>query len=67
MILFASTALLLLFFPIFSKGDDYRFTIPAFAPLVAAGALAIWGLTVKLRARASAGGPRQGGARAPAS
>lgn len=48
--LFATTALALLFFPIFVKGYDYRFVIPAFAPLVASAALAAWGLT----ARASA-------------
>ena len=50
MILFAATALTLLFFPIVTKGYDYRFAIPAFAPLVAAGALAAWGLVVKARA-----------------
>lgn len=44
MILFALTGLMLLFFPIVTKAYDYRFTIPAFAPLVAAGALAAWGL-----------------------
>lgn len=44
MILFGATALMLLFFPIVSKGYDYRFTIPAFAPLAAAGALAAWGI-----------------------
>jgi hypothetical protein len=48
-ILFGATALVLLFFPIVSKSYDYRFTIPAFAPLVAAGALAAWGLVVKVR------------------
>jgi hypothetical protein len=49
MILFGLTALALLFFPIFAKGYDYRFVIPAFAPLLAAGALAAWGLVVRLR------------------
>jgi hypothetical protein len=49
MILFAVTALALLFFPIFTKGYDYRFVIPAFGPLVAAGALAAWGLVVRIR------------------
>ncbi len=49
MILFGSTALTLLFFPILIKGYDYRFVIPAFGPLLAAGALAAWGLVVRLR------------------
>jgi hypothetical protein len=45
MILFSATALMLLLFPIVSKAYDYRFVVPAFAPLVAAGVLAAWGLT----------------------
>jgi hypothetical protein len=49
MILFGVTALALLFFPILTNGYDYRYTIPAFGPLVAAGALAAWGLAVRLR------------------
>jgi hypothetical protein len=49
MVLFAATALALMFFPIFVAGYEYRYTIPAFAPLVAAGALAAWGLVVKIR------------------
>jgi hypothetical protein len=44
MILFATTALVLLLFPIVTKGYDYRFVIPAFAPLAAAPALGAWGL-----------------------
>jgi hypothetical protein len=44
MILFAATALFLLVFPIVTKGYDYRFVIPAFAPLAAAAALGGWGL-----------------------
>ncbi len=52
MTLFAVTALVLLFFPIFTKGYDYRFVIPAFGPLLAAGALAAWGLVVRLGPRA---------------
>lgn len=51
-ILFGATALVLLFFPILTKSYDYRFTVPAFAPLVACGALAAWGLVERL-ARAS--------------
>ncbi len=43
-LLFAATAWLLLFFPILLKGFDYRFVIPAFAPLAAAAALSAWGL-----------------------
>jgi hypothetical protein len=50
--LFAVTALVLLFFPIVTKGYDYRFVIPAFAPLFAAGALAVWGLVVRVGPRA---------------
>ncbi len=50
MVLFAATALALLFFPILTAGYDYRYTIPAFAPLLAAGALAAWGLVVRVRA-----------------
>jgi hypothetical protein len=51
MILFGLTALALLFFPIFVKGYDYRFVIPAFAPLLAAAALAAWGLAVRIKAK----------------
>lgn len=51
MILFGATALMLLLFPIVSKGYDYRFVVPAFAPLVAAGALAAWGLARAVIAR----------------
>ena len=47
--LFSVTALVLLFLPIFTKGYDYRFVIPAFGPLLAAGALASWGLFVRVR------------------
>jgi hypothetical protein len=54
MILFAASALTLLFFPIFTKGYDYRFVIPAFAPLVAAGALGAWGLARRIRPKALA-------------
>ncbi len=50
-ILFGLTALVLLFFPILSKGYDYRFAMPAYAPLLAAGALSGWGLAVKLGAK----------------
>ena len=42
-----------LFFPLFTKGYDYRFVIQAFAPLLAAAALAAWGLVVRVGA-----GPR---------
>jgi hypothetical protein len=49
--LFAVTALTLLFVPILTTGYDYRYTIPAFAPLFAAGALAAWGLTIRIRAK----------------
>jgi hypothetical protein len=53
MTLFAASALVLLFFPLFTKGYDYRFVIQAFAPLLAAAALAAWGLAVRVGA-----GPR---------
>ena len=53
-VLFAVTALVLLFFPILTAGYDYRYTIPAFGPLLAAGALASWGLLVTVRARVRA-------------
>ena len=63
MVLFAASALALLFVPILTTGYDYRYVIPAFAPLLAAGALAAWGLVVKvrdspLRSRLSRGGGR---------
>lgn len=48
-LLFAGSALALLFFPIFVKAYDYRFVIPAFGPLFAAGALAAWGLVGRIR------------------
>ena len=51
MCLFALSGLTLLFFPILAKSYDYRFVIPAFAPLLAAAALAAWGLAVRLRPR----------------
>lgn len=49
--LFATFSLVLLFFPLFTKSYDYRFVIPAFGPLFAAGALAAWGLSLRLKAR----------------
>ncbi len=51
MVLFGATALTLLLFPIFTSGYDYRYTIPAFGPLLAAGALAGWGLVRTIRAK----------------
>ena len=56
MILFALSAVTLLFFPILVKGYDYRFVIPAFAPLLAAGALAAWGLAVRTNAKSRTAG-----------
>jgi len=52
--LFALAALVLLFFPIFATGYDYRYVVPAFGPLLAAGALGGWGLCVRLRPYARA-------------
>jgi hypothetical protein len=49
--LFAAAALALLFFPLFTAGYDYRYVVPAFGPLLAAGALSGWGLAVRVRAR----------------
>jgi hypothetical protein len=57
-ILFALTALTLLFFPILVKSYDYRFVIPAFAPLFAGGALGGWGLLVAIRERTRLRRPR---------
>ena len=49
MVLFGASAMALLFFPILVKAYDYRFVIPALGPLFAAGALAAWGLGVKIK------------------
>jgi hypothetical protein len=46
--LLAATTLILLFFPLFTKGYDYRFVIPAFGPLFASAALAAWGITARV-------------------
>jgi hypothetical protein len=51
MILLALSALAMLFFPILTKGYDYRFVIQAFAPLVGAAAMSAWGLQAWVRAR----------------
>jgi Dolichyl-phosphate-mannose-protein mannosyltransferase len=50
--LLSATTLVLLLFPLFTKGYDYRFVIPAFGPLFASGALAAWGITTRVRRRA---------------
>ena len=50
-VLFGTSAFVLLFVPILTTSYDYRYTTPAFAPLFAAGALASWGLVVRVRAR----------------
>jgi hypothetical protein len=47
--LFAIAALLLIFFPLFANGFDFRYVISSFGPLVAAGAFGAWGLLVRLR------------------
>ncbi len=54
-VLFGVSALALLFFPILTKGYDYRFVIQAFAPLTAAGALSLWGLQHRIRERSLSG------------
>jgi hypothetical protein len=53
-ILFGVTGLMLLFFPIVGKSYDYRFVVPAFAPLVAAAVIAAWGLVLKAKGSATA-------------
>jgi hypothetical protein len=50
MALFGATALALLFVPILTTGYDYRYVVPAFAPLAAACALAGWGLAARVGA-----------------
>jgi hypothetical protein len=45
------TAVVLLLWPILTAGYDYRYVIPAFGPLGAAGALAGWGLAVRIGPR----------------
>jgi hypothetical protein len=57
MMLFAGSALALLFSPIIVKGYDYRFVVPAFAPLLAAGAFTAWGLVVRIKDTDSARRP----------
>lgn len=59
-ILFGLTALMLVFFPIVGKAYDYRFMVPAYAPLVAAAALGGWGLTTKVRLKLSPPHPTPG-------
>jgi len=49
--LFAASALTLLFVPILATGYDYRYVIPAFGPLSAAGALVAWGVLAQVRPR----------------
>jgi len=49
--LLAITTLVLLFFPIFTKGYDYRFVIPAFGPLFATAALGAWGIGSRIAMR----------------
>ena len=71
MTLFGASALVLLFFPLFTKGYDYRFVIQAFAPLLAAAALAAWGLAGRVaagpRAARLLGRGRAGSAQPPTS
>ncbi len=50
-VLFGVVGLVLLFFPILTTAYDYRYTIPAVAPLFAASAISAWGLWLRLRAR----------------
>ena len=54
--LLAITTLVLLFFPLFTKGYDYRFVIPAFGPLFATAALAAWGIATRVSGRRRLGG-----------
>jgi hypothetical protein len=47
--LFTLTAVVLLLWPILTAAYDYRYVIPASGPLGAAGALAAWGLVVRIK------------------
>jgi hypothetical protein len=49
--LLAAVTVILLLFPLVTKGYDYRFVIPAFGPLFATAALAAWGLETRISAR----------------
>jgi hypothetical protein len=51
--LLSVTTLVLLLFPLFTKGYDYRFVIPAFGPLFASAALGAWGIGTRVRRRAA--------------
>lgn len=60
-VLFGLVSLALLFFPILTTAYDYRYTIPAFAPMFAVGGISAWGLWLRIQARrhgGSVGGPR---------
>jgi hypothetical protein len=48
-LLFGVLALVLLFFPILVHAYDFRYTIPAFAPLFSVGAISGWGLWLRFR------------------
>lgn len=57
--LLVATALVLLLFPLFVHGYEYRYVIPLLGPLVAGASLGGWGLAERLRERrASLPGPR---------
>ena len=47
--LLAVVSMVLLLFPLFTKGYDYRYVIPAYGPLFATASLAGWGIYVRLR------------------
>jgi hypothetical protein len=49
--LLTATTLVLLLFPILSKGYDYRYVIPAFGPLFATAALSGWGIGARITRR----------------
>lgn len=51
--LLSAVTLVLLFFPVITKGYDYRFMIPAFGVLTATAALSAWSLTARVRLRRS--------------
>jgi len=48
--------LLLLLLPILTTAYDYRYTLPAFAPLFAVSTISAWGLWLRIQARRAAGG-----------
>ena len=57
--LLAITTVVLLLFPLFTLGYDYRYVIPAFGPLFATAALGGWGIATRISRRVRASKARQ--------